>query len=101
MVGGVCSGLAHYFDVDTTLVRVAFAVLSIIGGGGILGYLILWMVLDPAPAGYWSYPVDPVVADPAVEENVGVDGEREPAIVPPVIRDTTSIEADSIEVSAP
>lgn len=48
MLGGVCSGLGHYFDVDTTLVRVAFVVLTLIGGGGILAYLILWVLLEPA-----------------------------------------------------
>jgi phage shock protein PspC (stress-responsive transcriptional regulator) len=54
MVGGVCSGLGHYFDIDTTLVRVAFVVLAMLGGGGLLGYVILWLVLDPAPPGYWG-----------------------------------------------
>lgn len=53
-IGGVCSGLAHYFDVDTALVRVLFVVFAMFGGGGILGYLILWVVLDPAPPGYWD-----------------------------------------------
>ncbi len=55
-IGGVCSGLGRYFDVDTTLVRVAFVIAAMLGGGGILGYVILWIVLDPAPAGYWDEP---------------------------------------------
>ena len=54
MIGGVCSGLGHYFDIDTTLVRVLFAVLAMAGGGGLIGYLILWFVLDDAPEGYWD-----------------------------------------------
>ena len=49
ILGGVCAGIAQYFDIDTTLVRVAFVVFAMIGGGGILGYLILWAVLQPAP----------------------------------------------------
>ena len=49
MLGGVCSGLGQYFDVDTTLVRVAFAALTFAGGSGPLAYLILWAVLETAP----------------------------------------------------
>lgn len=49
MVGGVCSGLGRYFDVDTTLVRVVFAALTFAGGSGPLAYLILWAVLETAP----------------------------------------------------
>jgi phage shock protein PspC (stress-responsive transcriptional regulator) len=54
MIGGVCSGLGRYFDVDNTLVRVAFVVAALLGGGGILGYLILWAVVDAARNGYWD-----------------------------------------------
>ena len=53
-LGGVCSGLAEYFDVDVTLVRVAWVVLSIVPGaivGGLLAYLAAWVVMpdDGAP----------------------------------------------------
>jgi phage shock protein PspC (stress-responsive transcriptional regulator) len=49
MLGGVCSGLAQYFDVDTNLARVAFIALSVFGGGGVIAYLLLWAILDPKP----------------------------------------------------
>lgn len=62
MIGGVCSGLGHYFDVDTTLVRVVFVVLTLLGGGGLLGYVMLWAVLNPAPLGYWAEAFDLAVA---------------------------------------
>jgi phage shock protein PspC (stress-responsive transcriptional regulator) len=39
MVTGVASGLARYFGVDTTIVRIAFVVLTIVGGAGIPLYL--------------------------------------------------------------
>lgn len=44
---GVCGGLAEYFDVDSTLVRIIFLVLTVfsLGMGGILLYLILWAVM--------------------------------------------------------
>ena len=39
MLAGVAEGLARYFDVDTTLVRIAFVVLTVAGGAGIPLYL--------------------------------------------------------------
>jgi phage shock protein PspC (stress-responsive transcriptional regulator) len=45
MVAGVCTGLAAYFGIDTTLVRLIFAVLTIFGGTGILLYLGAWIVI--------------------------------------------------------
>jgi len=45
MVAGVCGGLAGYFGVDSTLVRLAAVGLTLIGGSGILAYLILWFVV--------------------------------------------------------
>jgi phage shock protein PspC (stress-responsive transcriptional regulator) len=39
MLAGVASGLARYFGVDTTIVRIAFVVLTIVGGAGIPLYL--------------------------------------------------------------
>ena len=45
VVAGVCSGIAGYFGIDPTLVRLAFAVFTIFGGAGILVYLIAWIVI--------------------------------------------------------
>lgn len=45
VVAGVCSGLADYFEIDETLVRVIFVLLAIGGGSGILIYLVLWLVI--------------------------------------------------------
>ncbi len=39
MVAGVAAGLAHYFGVDVTIVRIAFVVLTVVGGAGIPLYL--------------------------------------------------------------
>jgi len=45
MVGGVCAGIAEYFDIDPTIVRLLW-VLFIFGmGTGLLAYLILWIVV--------------------------------------------------------
>jgi phage shock protein PspC (stress-responsive transcriptional regulator) len=47
-LGGVCSGLAWYFDVDVTLVRVLMLVALICGSAGFWVYLILWIVVPAA-----------------------------------------------------
>jgi len=48
MIGGVCSGLAAYWNLDPTLVRVIFALLAFFGMAGIFIYLVLWIVLPEA-----------------------------------------------------
>jgi phage shock protein C len=45
LVAGVCTGLAAYFGVDANLVRLAFGVLTVFYGLGILLYLIAWTIL--------------------------------------------------------
>ena len=47
-LGGVCGGLAGYFNIDATVVRVAWAVLTIVPGGVVLGvfaYLVAWFIM--------------------------------------------------------
>ena len=48
-LAGVCAGIADYFGWDPTLVRVGWIVLTLMGGSGILLYLILWLVMPEAP----------------------------------------------------
>ena len=50
MAGGVCGGLAEYSGVDSLLWRVGFVGLTIAGGAGVLVYLLLWVLMPPAPA---------------------------------------------------
>jgi len=46
MVAGVCAGVAGYFGIDVTLVRVIVAVVSVItGGAGVLAYLAAWVII--------------------------------------------------------
>jgi phage shock protein C len=45
VVAGVCAGLAAYFGIDPTLVRLAFALFTIFGGAGLLLYLVAWIVI--------------------------------------------------------
>jgi len=45
VIGGVAGGLAEYFDIDPVIVRLVFVIVALAGGGGLLVYLILWIVL--------------------------------------------------------
>ena len=46
MVAGICAGIADYYGLDVTLVRVLVAVVSVITGGtGLLAYLAAWMII--------------------------------------------------------
>jgi phage shock protein C len=49
-IGGVCAGLANYFDLDPTIVRVIWFLAVFFAGAGLLVYVILWIVLPLAPA---------------------------------------------------
>lgn len=48
IIGGVCSGLAAYWRVDPTIVRLIFILLAIFGMAGVIIYLILWVILPEA-----------------------------------------------------
>ena len=48
-VAGVCGGLAEYFSIDATLIRVLFVVLAVLGGSGIMLYLALWIIVPREP----------------------------------------------------
>lgn len=48
-VAGVCAGIAAYLDIDPTLVRLIWVATVLFAGGGILGYLIAWIVLPEEP----------------------------------------------------
>lgn len=47
MIAGVCGGLAEYFDLDPTLARVGYVLISVLSAGfpGILVYIVMWMII--------------------------------------------------------
>jgi phage shock protein C len=49
MVAGVSGGLADYTGIDATVWRVGFVALTVLGGSGALLYVLLWVVVPPAP----------------------------------------------------
>jgi phage shock protein C len=48
-LAGVCGGLAQYFNIDAILMRVLFVVLALLGGPGLVIYLMLWIVVPEEP----------------------------------------------------
>lgn len=48
MIGGVASGLGHYFGIDVVWVRIFFVLFVWLGGSGIIGYIVLWIVMPEA-----------------------------------------------------
>ncbi len=49
VIAGVAGGIGRYFNVDSIIFRVAFVLLALFGGGGILIYLILWIAIPLEP----------------------------------------------------
>ena len=52
MLAGVCGGIADYFGLDPTLVRLAWALFALFGGSGIPAYIVCAIVIPEEPAGY-------------------------------------------------
>ncbi|QJD96582.1 PspC domain-containing protein [Mucilaginibacter robiniae] len=48
LVGGVCAGIANYFDVETVWIRLIFAIFFVVGGTGLLLYIVLWIIVPQA-----------------------------------------------------
>ena len=48
-LAGVCGGLADYFNLDATLIRVLFIVLAVLGGSGVVLYLAMWIIVPKQP----------------------------------------------------
>jgi phage shock protein C len=74
MIGGVCGGLAEYFDIDPVFVRILFVVAVFAGGSGILAYIICWIIIPEQP--YTAAPATP--APPSTQPD-----STQPAPAPP------------------
>lgn len=58
MIAGVCGGLAGYLNIDPVFVRLAFVLFELLtaGAGGIILYLILWVIMPEAAPGEAANP---------------------------------------------
>ena len=48
-VAGVCGGLAEYFNLDVSLIRVLFVLLAVLGGSGVVLYVAMWIIVPKEP----------------------------------------------------
>jgi phage shock protein C len=48
-LAGVCGGLAEYFNLDVTLIRVLFVLLAVLGGSGLVIYVALRIIVPKQP----------------------------------------------------
>ena len=48
-IAGVCGGIAEYFNIDATLVRLGWVVFSLLGSSGLLAYIIAALVMPDRP----------------------------------------------------
>ena len=44
-IAGICSGIGAYFEIDPVIVRLLFLIALFLGGGGLLVYIIGWMIV--------------------------------------------------------
>ena len=49
MLDGVCGGIAEYFDIDPTLVRLAWGLFRALGGSGVLAYIVAAIIIPRSP----------------------------------------------------
>lgn len=49
ILGGVCGGLAEYFNVDVVIIRVLWLLLTLMGGAGVVAYIVMWIVIPANP----------------------------------------------------
>ena len=51
-IAGVCSGIAEYLDIDPTIVRMIWLAAVLLGGGGVVAYIIAMIVIPQQPIDY-------------------------------------------------
>jgi phage shock protein C len=49
MLDGVCGGIAEYFNIDPTLVRLGWALISLAGGSGVVAYIVCAIIIPRKP----------------------------------------------------
>jgi len=70
MIGGVCGGLGSYLNIDSTVIRLVFVLLTVFGiGSSILIYIIMLLIVPEEPVGNGSVVAAPVSAEEEVVED--------------------------------
>ena len=48
-IAGVCAGLAKYLDIDVTIIRILWALITLAGGSGLIAYLVCALIIPEQP----------------------------------------------------
>lgn len=80
--GGVAGGIAHSLNTDPAIVRLIFALLVIVAGGGLLLYLILWIAIPEEPFEFYTQDTTTASSNP-VNENAGPEIPNPATYYPP------------------
>ncbi len=79
VIAGVAGGLAEYFDVDVVIFRLLFVLLVLFGGGGLVAYIVMWIVVPAKPIPF-SYSNSSSATQPgATGENANANTESHQA----------------------
>lgn len=101
VIGGVAGGLAEYFGIDPTIIRIIFILLTIMGGGGVLIYLILWIVVPEkyviqTPYNTYTPPANQSSGTSGVGETYEGFGSAPRPIEPEAVKGTSRMEGSLI-----
>jgi phage shock protein PspC (stress-responsive transcriptional regulator) len=85
VLGGVCGGLAAYFDIDVVIIRLIFIITAIFGGLGLVAYIVMWIVLPAAVSitdkmQMQGEPVTLSNIESTIKRGLGKEGEEESAL---------------------
>jgi phage shock protein PspC (stress-responsive transcriptional regulator) len=71
MIAGVCGGLADYFNVDSSLIRIAVLFVFLFQGVGLIAYIIAWLVMSEEPVkNEYRMPDDYYIEDEKAQDNI-------------------------------
>ncbi len=79
-LGGVCSGIGEYFDIDPTIIRVLWVIITVFTGfaPGIIAYILLWIIVPEEPAKIGSSEAE--VEGEVVDADVKIDDHKDDKI---------------------
>jgi phage shock protein PspC (stress-responsive transcriptional regulator) len=72
VIGGVCGGLAQFFTIDATIIRLLFVFAALFGGTSLLVYLVMFLVVPEEPL-----PKDDVISVTSVESQTAEKTKKE------------------------
>lgn len=78
MIAGVCGGLADYFDVDSSLIRLAVLFMFLFQGVGLIAYIIAWFIISEEPVkNRYKMPDDYYLEEENNKKDFNLNSEKE------------------------